>query len=132
MTAGVGFTGRKFLLTIGGVGSIAIQEKNVSINAEAVDVSSDSSNGTTVMLAEPGNKSVEMGFSGVVENLNLVMSIMNNTSQIYACTLTYPEGSVISGDFFLGSISNAGPFKEAFTFEASLASSGPVTFTAGT
>tara|TARA_R110000868_G_scaffold310750_2_gene571915 strand:- start:714 stop:1112 length:399 start_codon:yes stop_codon:yes gene_type:complete len=132
MAVGVGFTGRKVLLTIGGAGSIAIQEKSVSINNEPVDVSSDTSNGWTTMLAEPGNKNLEIGFSGVVENLNLVMSIMNNVSQIYACTLTYPEGSIIAGDFFFGSLGNTGPYKEAFTFEASLSSSGAVTFTAGT
>ena len=132
MAVGVGFTGRKVLLTIGGAGSIAIQEKSVSINNEPVDVTSDSSDGWATSLAEPGGRNLEIGFSGVVENLNLVMSIMNNTSQIYACTLTYPEGSVIAGDFFFGSLGNTGPFKEAFTFEASMSSSGEVTFTAGT
>lgn len=132
MAVGVGFTGRKALLTIGGAGSIAIQEKNVSINNEAVDVTSDISDGWTTVLAEAGNKNLELGFSGVVENLNLVLSIMNNTSQIYACTLTYPEGSVIAGDFFFGSLTNAMPYKEATTFESSMSSSGAVTFTAGT
>ena len=132
MAVGVGFTGRKVLLTIGGAGSIAIQEKSVSINLEPVDVTSDTSGGWTTVLAEPGNKSLELGFSGVVENLNLVMSVMNNISQIYACTLTYPEGSVISGDFFFGSLGNTAPYKEAYTFESSMSSSGAVTFTAGT
>ena len=131
MAVGVGFTGRKVLLTIGGAGSIAIQEKSVSINNEPVDVTSDTSDGWTTVLAEPGNKNLELGFSGVVENLNLVLSVMNNTSQIYACTLTYPEGSVISGDFFFGSLGNTAPYKEAYTFEASMSSSGEVTFTAG-
>ena len=132
MAVGVGFTGRKVLLTIGGAGSIAIREKSVSINNEPVDVTSDSSAGWTTILAEPGNKNVEIGFSGVVENLNLVMSIIDNTSQIYACTLTYPEGSVISGDFFFGSLGNTAPYNEAYTFESSMSSSGEVTFTAGT
>jgi len=131
MAVGVGFTGRKVLLTIGGAGSIAIREKSVSVNNEPVDVTSDSSDGWTTVLAEPGNKNIELGFSGVVENLNLVMSIMNNESQIYACTLTYPEGSVIAGDFFFGSLGNTAPYNEAYTFESSMSSSGEVTFTAG-
>lgn len=132
MAVGVGFTGRKVLLTIGGAGSIAITTKGLSVNNEMVDVTSDSSDGWATALAEPGQRSIELSFSGVVENLNLMLSIVNNTSQIYACTLTYPDGSVVAGDFGFNSFSDSGDYNEKVTFEASLASSGEITFTAGT
>ena len=132
MTAGVGFAGRKVTLTIGGVGNIAITTKGLSMNNEMIDVSSDKSDGWATALAEPGSKSMELSFSGIVENLNLLMSTVNNTSQIYACVLTYPEGSIVAGNFSFGSFSDTGDYNEKYTFEASMASSGQVTFTAGT
>ena len=132
MAVGVGFAGRKVTLTIGGVGSIAITTKGLSVNNEMIDVTSDKSDGWATALAEPGQKSIEFSFSGVVENLNLLMSTVSNTSQIYACVLTYPEGSTVTGDFSFPSFSDTGDYNEKYTFEASLASSGEVTFTAGT
>ena len=131
MSVGKGFAGRKVVLTVGGVGNIAIQSKSLSINNEMIDVTNDTSDGWATALAEPGQKSVELSFSGVVENLNLLMSVMNNTSQIYACTLTYPDGSVVGGDFGFGSFSDSGEYNDKYTFEATMSSSGEVTFTPG-
>ena len=131
MAVGNGFTGRKATLTIGGVGNIAIMSKGLSVNNEMVDVTNDTSGGWATALAEPGNKSCELSVSGVVENLSLLMSVMTNTSQIYACVLTYPDGSTVEGDFSFGSYSDTGETSDKYTFEVSLASSGAVTFTAG-
>lgn len=132
MSVGKGFAGRKVLLTIGGVGSIPIQTKGLSVNNEMIDVTSDTSDGWATALAEPGQKSIELSFSGIVENLSLMYSVISNTSQIYACTITYPDGSVVSGDWGFGSYSDTGEYNGAYTFESSLASSGEVTFTPGT
>ena len=131
MAVGVGFTGRKVTLTLGGVGNIAITTKGLSVNNEMVDVTNDKSDGWSTALAEAGNKSIELSFSGVVENLNLLMSVINNVGQIYACVLTYPDGSTVTGDFSFGSYSDTGDYNEKYTFEAAIASSGAVTFTAG-
>lgn len=131
MAVGKGFTGRKATLTIGGVGSLPIQTKGLSVNNEMVDVTSDTSNGWTTLLAEPGTKSIELTFSGIVENLNLLMSAISNASQIYACVVTYPDGSTVTGDFGFGSFSQTGETAAAYTFEATMSSSGQVTFTAG-
>lgn len=131
MAVGIGFTGRKATLTIGGVGNIAIMSKGLSVNNEMVDVTSDTSGGWSTALAEPGNKNIELSISGVVENLSLLMSVITNTSQIYACVLTYPDGSTVTGDFSFGSYSDTGETSDKYTFEVSLASSGEVTFVAG-
>ena len=132
MTVGVGFAGRKVTLTLGGVGNIAITTKGLSVNNTMIDVTSDKSDGWVTGLAEPGERNIEFSFSGVVENLNLLMSAISNVSQIYACVLTYPDGSTVSGDFSLGSYSDTGEYNEKYTFEAALASSGVVNFAAGT
>lgn len=131
MSVGQGFAGRKVTLTIGGVGNIAITTKGLSVNNEMIDVTNDTSDGWATALAEPGQKSLELSFSGVVENQDLLESVVNNTSQIYACVLTYPDGSTVTGDFGFASYSDTGDYNEKYTFEASLASSGAVTFAAG-
>jgi predicted secreted protein len=131
MAVGTGFTGRKATLTIGGVGSLAIMSKGLTVNNEMVDVTNDTSGGWATALAEPGQKSCELSVSGVVENLSLLMSVFTNVSQIYACVLTYPDGSTVTGDFSFGSYSDTGETADKYTFEVSLASSGAVTFVAG-
>lgn len=131
MAVGKGFAGRKVTLTLGGVGNIAITTKGLSVNNEMIDTTNDTSDGWATALAEPGQKSLELSFSGIVENLDLLESVINNTSQIYACVLTYPDGSTVTGDFGFGSYSDTGDYNEKYTFEASLASSGEVIFLAG-
>ena len=131
MAVGKGFAGRKVALTIGGVGSIATTSKGLSVNNEMIDVTNDTHDGWSTALAEPGNKSVEWSISGVVENLSLLMSAVTNTSQLYACVLTYPDGSTVTGDFSFGSYSDTGETSDKYTFEMTLSSSGEVVFLAG-
>lgn len=127
-----GFLGRKATLSIGGVGDIAIQTKGLSVNNEMADVTNDTSDGWTTVLNEPATRSVELSFSGVVENLSLLMSVIQNESQVYACTVTYPEGSTVTGNFSFGSYSQTGETAAAYTFEATMSSSAEIVFTAGT
>ncbi len=132
MAVGKGFAGRKIALTVAGVGSIPIQTKGLSINNEMMDVTSDTSDGWATALAEPGQKSIELTFSGVLEDLSFLYSVIANTSQIYANTMTFPEGSTLTGDFSFGSYSITGETASGTTFEATMSSSGEVTFTPGT
>jgi len=131
MAVGKGYAGRKEAWTFGGVSSIPFQSKSISVNNEMIDVTSDTSNGWATKLAEPGNKSVEITGGGVVENLSLLMSAINNTSQIYANTYTFPDGSTLTGDFDFN-YSQTGETSQGVTFEMTATSSGEVTFTAGT
>lgn len=131
MAAGKGFTGRKVTLTIGGVGSIPIMTKGLAMSNGAVDVTSDTSNGWTTILAEAGVKSVKLSFSGVVQDLSLLMSVVQNVSQLYTCVLIYPDGSTVTGDFQFGEYSDGGDTGDKYTFDGALASSGAVVFVAG-
>ena len=131
MTIGKGYAGRKESWTFGGVSSIAFQSKSISVNNEMIDVTNDTSDGWATKLAEPGTKSVEITGGGIVENLSLLMSAINNTSQIYASTYTFPDGSTMTGDFDFN-YSQSGETAEGVTFEMTATSSGEVTFTAGT
>lgn len=129
---GKGFAGRKIALTVAGVGSIPIQTKGLSVNNEMIDVTSDTSDGWATALAEPGQKSVEITFSGIVENLDFLYSVIDNTSQAYSNVMTFPEGSTVTGVFSFGSYSITGETAQGTIFEATMSSSGKVTFTPGT
>lgn len=130
MAVGKGYSGRKESWTFGGVSSIAFQSKGISVNNEMIDVTNDTSGGWATKLAEPGNKSIEITGSGIVENLSLLMSAVDNVSQIYAATYTFPDGSTLTGDFDFN-YSQTGETAGAVTFEMTASSSGEVTFTAG-
>ena len=132
MASGISIKGREVLLTIGGQTILGVQTKGISVNNEMIDTTDDNSAGWIEYSAIAGQKSVELPISGMVKNLELLRAIMGIGSQIYACTITYPDNSVVAGDFAMTSFSDTGEYGSAYTFEVTLASSGVVTFTAGT
>ena len=132
MPAGISVKGRQVLLTMGGQSILGVQTKGISVNNEMIDSTDDNSSGWAEFDALPGQKAVEVPFSGMVKNLELLRAIMSDGSQIFAITLTYPDGSVVAGDFAFTSYSNTGEYNTATTFDVTLASSGAVTFTPGT
>ena len=132
MATGISMKGRQVLLTIGGQNILGVQTKGISVNNEMIDTTDDNSGGWTEYDALPGQKSVEVPISGMVKNLELLRATLSTGSQIFACTLTYSDGSVVSGDFAMTTFSATGEYNAASTFELTLASSGAVTFTPGT
>lgn len=135
MAAGIGYVGREALMTVGGSGLIGVITKNFTLNNEPVEVTDDNSAGWSEHLAIAGVKSVELSIDGIMKNLELVAAYFastNSNSQIFALTFTWPDGSVMSGDFFMASIENGNESNEGATFSATFQSSGAVTFTPGT
>ena len=133
MSVGKGILGRQCVLTIAGQSILGITTKGISITNEGVTVTDDDSSGWQEMLATPGVRSVEVPFSGTIKNLELLRAVLSNdSSQMYAFTLTYLDGSVVAGDGFLASYSDTGESAAAMTFDCTLNISGKPTFTAGT
>jgi len=120
--------GRKVVLTWGGAAVPGVREKGVAINGEPIDITSDDDNGWRTLLDEPGERSVDISISGVTKSQLFLADLFAGTTQ-KPVTLTYPNGAVLSGTFHLASTSDTLPYKEAQTFEASLQSTGVVTFT---
>lgn len=131
MSAGISIKGRQVLMTIGGQNILGLQSKGLTVNNTFVETTDDNANGWTEFDAVPGLKSVELPFSGIVKNLEMLRAIMTAGSNIFAITLTYPDGSSAAGDFAMNSYTETGESNEGYTFEVSLASSGAVTFTPG-
>lgn len=136
MSVGVGFLGREIDFTLGGATLAGVVSKSLSINNTPVDTSDDDSSGNKEYLATPGSKEITIGLSLKAKNLDLIQSAIDNTSQIYATVITFPDGTTtnsdITGDAFLASVSLSGEHEELTTIDIELNYSGAVTFTAAT
>ncbi len=109
---------------------LGVREKGIEINGEAVDVTSDENDGWRTLLTTPGQKEVTISVSGVTKDQRLKTDWFNN-NRTQPVTITYPDGSIMAGNFYLSSYTDTGPYNDATTFEAELMNSGAVTFVAG-
>lgn len=130
MSVGIGIIGREITFTLGGAALTGVNSKGFTFNNEPLDTTDDNSSGWQERLALPGVKSLEFTFSGIVKNLELVAAY-NGTSQIFPVVSTYPDGSTLTFDVFMDSISHTGESNGLTTFDASFSSSGALAFVAG-
>jgi predicted secreted protein len=131
MPAGQGFVGRTIIFKIEGVAVAGVREKSIAINAEPIDVTADDSDGWREQLNEPAERQVDLSVSGVTKLTTFRSIAFQETDRIKPCTLEYPDGGIIAGDFFVGPFTETGTYNDAATFEVTLSSSGPVTYTPG-
>ena len=127
-----GFKGRKIKFAWGGATPTneipGVREKSIALNGEAIDVTGDDSNGWREVLEEAAENQVDISISGVTRNDALKQDWFAGT-RTKAVTITYPDGAVLAGTFFLATYTDTGPYNDATTFEAELQSSGAVTYT---
>jgi predicted secreted protein len=103
----------------------------LELNGAPVDISSDDSAGWRELLANiSGQDEVNITVSGVTKDQVLKNDWFGNTRTRVA-TITDADGSVLSGTFYLAAYTEKASYKDARTFQATLNSSGPVTFTPG-
>jgi len=131
MSVGIGMIGREVIVTVGGSTLVGVTTNGTTFNNEPLDTTDDNSSGWTELLALPGVKNLELAISGILKNLELLNTWGTSTSQIFAITVTYTDGSVLSFDGFMSNISQTGESNGLITFDAAFASSGVVTFTPG-
>lgn len=98
------------------------------MNGEPIDVTADENDGWRELIEEAGENSIDITVSGVTKSNDLKQAWFSG-NRTAAATLTYPDGGVISGQFRLGNYTETGPYKDATTFEATLQSTGVITFT---
>ena len=131
MSVGIGIVGRDIIMTLGGSAVLGVNSSGYTYNNEALDSTDDTSAGWQERIAKPGLKSVEFTMSGLVKNLELINAYMG-ASQIFEVVSTYPDGSVMTTDFFMDSLSQTGESNGVATFDASFSSSGAPVFVPGT
>jgi predicted secreted protein len=123
--------GRKVVLLWDTSAILGVREKSLTINGEAVNVTSDEDDGVQVLLAEDAESSVSIELSGVTKDTILrVAKLAGGSALRKAVSLTYANGDELAGNFQLGAYSEGQPYNEAVTFTATLMSTGAVTYTA--
>lgn len=128
-----GTLGRKILLRWGDdspPASLAgVREKSITMNGEPVDVTDSNSDGWREVLSEPGEHQIEISVSGIIKDDALRQAWFGTTARQNSLELEYPDGATITGEFFLSSYAETGPYNNATTFEATFVSSGVIVYT---
>lgn len=122
-----GFPGRDIALTWKGTEIKGVREKGIAAAGEAINVTSDEDGGWQTLLDVAGENSVTVSISGVTKDFKLAQD-WHTGARTGAVTLTYPSGVTISGNFYLSSYTDTGPYNDATTFDATLNSNGPINF----
>lgn len=123
------FVGRKALLKKGLTTVAAIRTRSITLGNEPVDITSDDDSGFRTMLAEPGNKTLDMTIEGVFKDATMLTIAMSTSDILEGFTLLFPTIGTFGGDFVITSFESAAAYNEAGTFSCSLQSSGTFTFT---
>lgn len=121
-------TGRDLGFTWNGSAIAGIREKALSLNGEPIDVTSGEDSGKRTLLTVAAQDEVGISISGVTKSQTLKTDWFAG-NRTRAVVVTYSDGSTLSGNFFLSTYSDTGPYNDAITFEAELVSTGTVTFT---
>jgi len=132
MSVGIGVKGREVTYTFGGVSVQGRLTKSLELSNTRGETGDESSAGWTEALATALEKSGGLTIEGLVKNYELFASYFTSASQIYAVAFTFPDGSTLSWDFFLASLSSGMPYNELSTYSMSLSSSGAPTWVSGT
>ena len=118
--------GRKVTISIGGEVKATARSKNLTINNEMVDVTSDGDDGVQRFITEPGQKAVEITVNGMfdLEDDTLPELALSNdvSTEIILDYGTY----TITGTFVMPSYSEGKEYNDAQTFDATFSSSGAV------
>ncbi|MFA5387045.1 MAG: phage tail tube protein [Candidatus Paceibacterota bacterium] len=108
---------------------LGVREKSVSINGEPIDVTSDDDLGWRSLLTEPSQNEINISISGVVKDRRFITDWFSG-NRTQPVSVVFPSGDRIDGTFFIGSLSETGPYNDAHTFEAEVMSTGIITYTA--
>lgn len=108
------------------------REHGISINNEPIDVTDKGSNGWRELLSDPATRSVDISFSGLMDGPTYIALALGTTTTALLATYTVGIEGVgsLSGSFHLSTTELGTPHDDAVELTMSLASSGPITFTA--
>lgn len=123
------FVGRKALFKKGTTTVAAVRTRSMTLGNEVVDITSDDDNGFRTMLAEPGNKTLDLTVEGVFKDATMLTVAMSTSDILEAFSILFPTIGTIAGDFVVTSFEAGAAYNEAGTFSCSLQSSGTFTFT---
>lgn len=125
-----GIVGRAITLTWNGVTILGVREKDLTLDGKSIDVTSDENSGYQTLLTVPSQKALQWKLTGVLKTDLLKQDWMSG-NYTRSVVITYPNGSSISGSFYMSAYDEKGSYKDAVTFDCTLDSTGQWTFIAG-
>jgi predicted secreted protein len=102
-----------------------IRNNGVEIDNEPVDFTTNDDDGFRRLSIESAERQINLSIEGLVLDEEWAMDSANGTNLVKSLVIVRPTGSTISGDFRLNNYNEGAPYKEAFTFTATLQSTGP-------
>lgn len=129
------FVGRKAILSQGSplAAVAALRTKTMTMANEPVDITSDDDVGFRALLADPGNKTLDISVEGVAKDVASFTALLtlatSGTDILDAFSLLFPGIGTMAGNFVVSSFEVGAPYNEAATFSCSLQSAGAYTFT---
>lgn len=124
-----GIAGRAVVFTWNGLTVKGVREKGITLNGEAINVTSDEDAGWRTLLDVSAEDSIDVSLSGVTKDDILANAYMTGQRRA-PVTLTYPNGRMISFDGYLANYAETAPYNNAVTFTGTIQSSGLPTFVA--
>lgn len=122
-------TGRFLKVKRNGTLIAAVVSKTISINNEAVDITTDDDLGFRKLLEESGTRSVDISVEGVLKNDVLLEDAGGASLLIKTAEIEFQSGLKITGDFRLNNIEVSGETADKIQFSAELQSTGAFTVT---
>lgn len=124
--------GRKVTFTPTGAGTpvIGARTKSITMQNDAIDITSDDDDGFQTFLAsDPAQRGISMSIEGVLKNDDLILLASESGSNLISEYILAIQGiGRFTGDFHIGTLSLEAPYKDAVTFTADVKSSGPFTY----
>lgn len=112
-----------------------IREKGIELNGDPVDITNDDSSGWRELLDKAQINMVNIPVSGVVLDDTLRGDWFNGASseghRMQTAAFQWPDGGVLTGQFYLAEYSETGSHDGEVTFEATFQSTGTITYTSG-
>lgn len=116
--------GRKVIVSLDGTPIAACQTKTLTINKEAIDITTDDDSAWRTLLSDDaGSKSVDFKVDGIAKSTVLMNNILNNSSLVQL-SVDMPGLGNYEGDFHMTSLELGAPHDDAVKFSASFQSSG--------
>lgn len=115
--------------TVGGLRSTSI-----SLNDEAVDVTTKDSNNFRELLANGGTQTISVSGSGVFTDLASETALKDafGASTFVTFQIIVPDFGTFEGQFMIATLEYAGEYNGEVTYSATLESSGEIAFSAAT
>lgn len=115
----------------GGTVVAGARSDSITINNEPIDITDKASLGDRTMLNDVSVRSVDMTVEGLLDGSSLLAASLGDKDMLLGDYIIDIEGiGTVGGQFHFSSFEIGAPHDDAATFTATIASSGPIVFTA--